>query len=174
MNIGQYEWIILEGMSFRSMFKWWGDRGLRKYPHEGVDLCMFRDKNGNIHNIDEIFKAAVIYKGRIYRIIDDFMGKTLFVGHEIFDNSMQLFSVYGHVKPMDGIIEGLELRDNDIIGTVSNAKDTNIKPHIHLTMVWLPRDIPIDQLNWKTLNNKEISVLIDPFEIIKKEVTYCI
>jgi hypothetical protein len=34
---GFKNWIFCNGMLFNSPDKWWGDHGLRDYPHEGVD-----------------------------------------------------------------------------------------------------------------------------------------
>jgi hypothetical protein len=163
-NLGIYDWIYLKGMLFGSLEKWWGSGGERKAPHEGVDLCMYRDIDGRICNIDETFKVSVCFNGRVYRIIDDFLGKTIFIGHEVFYNSMQLFSVYGHCIPI--IIEGRDINDGKIIVTVSESKNIEIKTHLHITTAWLPMNISIDRLNWKTINNPQIAKLIDPLEPI--------
>jgi len=38
-------WIFCLGMLFNSPDKWWGDHGSRDYPHEGIDLCLYRDRS---------------------------------------------------------------------------------------------------------------------------------
>jgi len=38
-------WIFCHGMLFNSPDKWWGDHGSRDYPHEGIDLCLYRDRS---------------------------------------------------------------------------------------------------------------------------------
>jgi len=163
MNKDFHQWIFHAGMLFGSMEKWWGTAGMRKYPHEGVDFCMFKDINGQIHNIDSQFQIAAHNSGKVYRIIDDFIGKTIFIGHEIYNNNLQLFTVYGHTDRLM-FKEGFEIIEGEIIGGVAESMKIDIKTHLHITMAWLPENIPIEHLNWQTLNDPYTAQLIDPLK----------
>jgi len=50
---GFERWIFCHGMQFNSPDKWWGDHGLRDYPHEGIDLCIYKDRSSRICHINE-------------------------------------------------------------------------------------------------------------------------
>ena len=56
---GFESWIFCHGMLFNSPDKWWGDYGRRDYPHESVDLCLYRDRSGRICCIDEKTRKSV-------------------------------------------------------------------------------------------------------------------
>ena len=50
---GFKEWIFCPGMLFRSGQKWWGDREKRGSDHEGLDLSIYRNDEGDILRLDE-------------------------------------------------------------------------------------------------------------------------
>ena len=50
---GFKEWIFYPGMLFQDREAWWVDNGLRAAPHEGIDLCFYRDKTGQVRRIGE-------------------------------------------------------------------------------------------------------------------------
>ena len=69
------EWIFLPGMMFRAQDKWWGDRGKREKAHEGIDLCLYKDRQDRIQRLKKNAKIPVMYSGKIVGILDDFLGK---------------------------------------------------------------------------------------------------
>ncbi|MBF0473646.1 MAG: hypothetical protein HQK93_07930 [Nitrospirae bacterium] len=130
---------------------------------------MYKDRNCKVCNVDEKFEITICCKGKVYRIIDDFLGKTIFIGHEIFDNSMQLFTIYGHTKPIDGIINGRTLEGGEIVAKVSESKNIELKTHLHVTSAWMPKNIDVETLDWKTINNPQITKLRDPLKPLNLE-----
>src|SRR6056300_1894489 len=62
---GFKNWIFCNGMLFSSPDKWWGDHGLRDYPHEGIDLCLYRDRSRMIRRIDEKTRIPAMHDGVI-------------------------------------------------------------------------------------------------------------
>ncbi|MFC2059620.1 hypothetical protein ACFLTZ_00815 [Chloroflexota bacterium] len=50
--------------------------GKRARPHEGLDLCVYRTEKGDIRYLDEKTKVPVILKGRIVKVVDDFLGES--------------------------------------------------------------------------------------------------
>ena len=71
---GFKEWVFCPGMLFNSTDKWWGDQGKRDKPHEGLDLCLYKDRKDTILRLGEKAKVPAIYDGRVVRIVDDFLG----------------------------------------------------------------------------------------------------
>jgi len=52
---GLKEWIFCPGMLFHAVCKWWGDKGTRNTPHEGLDLFLYKDQQDRIVRLDEKF-----------------------------------------------------------------------------------------------------------------------
>ena len=82
-------WVFCPGMLFNSTDKWWGDQGKRDKPHEGLDLCLYKDREDKILRLGEKAKVPVIYDGIVVRIVDDFLGKSVIIEHILsdFDNN---------------------------------------------------------------------------------------
>ena len=163
------EWAFYPGMLFHSTENWWGNGGKRDKPHEGLDLCFYRDKDGKNHCFTTTIKVPVIYKGRVVKIIDDFISKSIFVSHDIYDSKgNQLYTIYGHVEPYEGIIRGTVLEEGAIIATITDAKKKKAKmsSHLHISVAWIPESLHSESLNWKTLNNSSIVTLLDPLNLI--------
>jgi hypothetical protein len=53
-------------MLFNSPDKWWGDHGLRDYPHEAIDMCLYRDRVKKITCKNRKFNRLNLHY--IYRI----------------------------------------------------------------------------------------------------------
>ena len=82
---GFKEWVFCPGMLFNSTDKWWGDQGKRDKPHEGLDLCLYKDREDKILRLGEKAKVPVIYDGIVVGIVDDFLGKSVIIEHLISD-----------------------------------------------------------------------------------------
>jgi len=163
------EWVFYPGMLFNDLYKWWGDGGVRQRPHEGLDLCFYRDKAGQEHSLDERIKIPVMYEGEIIRIEDDFLGKSIFVSHGIHDDLGNRFhTIYGHTNPYSGVAIGKTLSEGDAIATIADArkKKTEISPHLHISVAWLPKSFPYERLDWETMSNRSMATLCDPLEFI--------
>ena len=79
---GFENWIFCNGMLFNSPDKWWGDHGLRDYPHEGVDLCLYSDSSRHICCIDEKTRIPVMQRGMIKAMFKDYLGQAIAIEHE--------------------------------------------------------------------------------------------
>lgn len=176
------EWIFCPGMLFNDPYKWWGCGGIRQRPHEGLDFCFYRDKAGQEHSLDEGIKIPVMYEGEIIHIEDDFLGKSIFVSHGIYDGLGNRFhTIYGHTNPCSGIDIGKVLSEGEVIAAIADVgkKKTEISPHLHISVAWLPKSFPYERLNWKTISNRSMATLRDPLEFIDckyqiKESQICI
>jgi hypothetical protein len=166
---GFEEWLFFPGMLFNATDKWWGDKGARGKPHEGLDLALYRDKNGKNHGLDESIKIPVMYEGKVVTIINDFIGKTLCVAHNICnDNENVLFSIYGHINPYDDIAEGTLVGEGRVIATITelHKKKAIMLPHLHISVAWVPKSLSHENLNWGTISDPKALTLLNPIDFI--------
>lgn len=109
-NLGFKGWVFYSGMLFKSKPIWWEKVGKRKHLHEGLDIYFFRNENSEIRRIDSRFKIPVFYTGEVMRIIDDFLGETIFARHGICKDKKRLYSM-NNSKLID-LIDPLQFLDN--------------------------------------------------------------
>ncbi len=165
---GFAQWAFYPGMLFNAQDKWWGDGGRRASPHEGIDICLYRDSSGAIQFIPKAARIPVIYAGQVKRILDDYLGSTLYLAHEIYDSrGNQCYTIYGHVAPCAGIAPGDSIRDGEIVAAIADTEDRkiNILPHVHISVAWIPESFPSEQLNWSMLNQASVITLLNPLDI---------
>ncbi|MFZ5448548.1 MAG: hypothetical protein ACOZFS_07950 [Thermodesulfobacteriota bacterium] len=165
------QWHFLPGMLFNSMEKWWDEQGARAAPHEGLDLCNFEEMNGSIKSLGQNIKIPVAFAGEIVKIDRDFLGKSIFIIHEIFDDKgRQLMSAYGHTVPRDSLNVGSRVAEGETIAVISTVygKKTPVVPHLHITFGWIPVPLVADDLNWDNLGKNPCITLIDPLNILER------
>jgi len=165
------QWVFYPGMLLNSTHRWWGDGGERSRPHEGIDICFYRDRAGNLQRLGTSTRIPVMYAGEVVQIVDDYLGRSIFVGHELRDgDGNRLHTVYGHTDEQQSVRTGSVIGNREIIATVSDASKKNraMPPHLHLTVAWIPPYHPA-QLSWKTLQASG-TILVDPLMLI--ECTY--
>jgi hypothetical protein len=156
------------GMLFNAQDKWWGDGGRRANPHEGIDICLYRDRSGAIKLIPKTARIPVIYAGQVKRILNDYLGSTLYLAHEMYDSrGNQCYTIYGHVAPCAGIAPDDSIRDGEIVAAIADTEDRkiNILPHVHISVAWIPENFPSEQLNWSMLNQASVITLLNPLDI---------
>jgi murein DD-endopeptidase MepM/ murein hydrolase activator NlpD len=162
-------WIFQPGMLFNSLEKWWGDKGARPAPHEGLDLCSFEDVNGKKKTLDRHTKIPAAFAGEIVKIGPDFLGKSIYISHEIFDEcARQLYSAYGHTVPRDSLQTGSRVAEGETIAVISDlsGKKLAIVPHVHITFAWIPVPMAVADLHWENLGKKPDIMLIDPLSVL--------
>jgi murein DD-endopeptidase MepM/ murein hydrolase activator NlpD len=162
------EWIFSPGMLFGSIEKWW-DAGKRDKPHEGLDLCFYADLEQKILHFTEDLKIPAIFNGVVAGIIEDFLGKSIIIKHNISAGSGRpFFSIYGHVIPERSINEGTMIRQGDVIALLAGTGKSKAKifPHLHVSLGFIIEGIPFRKLNWDTVGDPKIFSLLDPMQII--------
>jgi murein DD-endopeptidase MepM/ murein hydrolase activator NlpD len=162
-------WVFCPGMLFNSTDKWWGDQGKRDKPHEGLDLCLYRDREDTILRLGEKSKVPVIYDGTVVGIVDDFLGKSVIIEHLFSDyDNNRLCSIYGHTIPEDSLYVGKIVKQGDVIATLadSNTSKTGIFPHLHISVGWTSKEISYDSLNWENIGDPNTVTLLDPLKVI--------
>jgi len=162
-------WVFCPGMLFNSTDKWWGDRGKRDKPHEGLDLCLYKDREDTILRLDETAKVPVIYDGMVVGIVDDFLGKSVIIEH-LFPgcHNNRLCTIYGHTIPEDNLSVGKIVKEGEVIATLadSSTSKTNIFPHLHISLGWTSKEISYDTLNWENIGAPNTVTLLDPLQVI--------
>ncbi len=166
---GLKEWIFCPGMLFHANCKWWGNKGPRNTPHEGLDIFLYRDQQDRIVRLDEKTRIPVMFDGVVVSIINDFFGNSVIVEHVFPDmDTGSVYTIYGHVNPLKGLHIGRRLKQGDIIGTLANPDQAgfNLMPHLHISVGCASRPISYDRLNWDTIGNSGTLTLLDPLGII--------
>jgi murein DD-endopeptidase MepM/ murein hydrolase activator NlpD len=166
---GFRQWVLQPGMRFQAAEKWWGNRGRRPAPHEGLDLYSFEDAAGRRKTVDRHTQIPAAFAGHLVKIHGDFLGKSIFMSHEIFSvGGLRLVSAFGHTVPRDCLKIGQYVAAGEIIGDVAGgaAKPTDLPPHLHLTFAWVAADFSPAQLTWETLGSDPGIILIDPLPVI--------
>ena len=152
-------------MLFQSSIKWWGDGGRRNAPHEGVDFHSFKTLQEEDCSLNETTRVPLIFGGEIVRILDDFLGQSVFIRHNYPDKDRKrLYSVYGHIIPVNKIQTGVTVKEEDSIGTVAGGK--RVPSHLHISVAWISASVIQQDLNWETILDKEKAMLINPLTVI--------
>jgi len=163
------EWFFYQGMLFGSLETWWGTARCRPSPHEGLDIGFYKDTTGKLRCLEPGFKVPAVADGVVYEISDDdFLGKSIFVRHEIYNETGNiLHSVYAHSIP-NGISVNENVCKGDVIATVSDITDRNlaVSSHLHISMIWLPESYPKNLLKWQLMPKAKEVFLSDPFDYL--------
>ena len=166
---GFERWIFCHGMQFNSPHKWWGDHGLRDYPHEGIDLCMYKDRSSRIRHINEKTRIPVMQDGIVKAIFKDYLGKAVIIEHENSgSNHGRIISFYAHTNPRPEIEDGVIVKEGDIIATLAdtNNSKSNIIPHLHFSLGLPSKVFSYDGFVWNTIRQPEMMTLLDPLVVI--------
>jgi len=162
-------WIFCHGMLFNSPDKWWGDHGLRDYPHEGIDLCMFKDHSRRIRRINEKTSIPVMQDGMVKAIFKDYLGKAVIIEHEYSgSNTGRLLSFYAHTNPRPEIEAGVIVKEGDILATLADTSNSksHIIPHLHFSLGLPSKVFSYDGFVWNTIRQPEMITLLDPLAVI--------
>jgi hypothetical protein len=161
------EWLLYSEMLFNAPDSWWGTQGKRKKLHEGLDLGFYRNQKKEIIGFDDSTRIPTIYGGVIVGVFSDFLGKSIFIKHEISsaDNGT-LCTIFGHVNPESKIYPGIRLEAGEIIASAANSGTSRVSSHLHLSMGWAKKEITEEFLDWKVIGSSATLKLVDPLEII--------
>jgi len=170
LDQGGFEsWIFCQGMLFNSPDKWWGDHGLRNYPHEGIDLCLYRDRSRKICCIDEKTRIPVMYDGVIKAVFKDYLGQAIIIEHGKSDHdSGRFISVYAHTKPYANVEAGMIVKAGDIIATLADTSRSkaNTSPHLHFSLGRSSKSFSYDRSVWNIIREPGKIILLDPLPVI--------
>ena len=165
-------WVFDAGMLFGSPDKWWGDLGQRDFPHEGMDICLFRDQSDHTRRLDPRTRIPVMYDGVVQAVFKDYLGRAIVVEHDIFVDGdsakSRLLTVYAHTDPLEGVVPGKRLKQGDIIATIADTRrfKPNILPHLHLSVAMAAPDLSFDAFVWNVMRDPARITLLNPWHIL--------
>ena len=159
------KWEFPAGALFGSAEKWWAEKSFRAKKHNGLDLRFYETRAGEIKALDGKTKIPLLRAGRILKIIPDFLGSSIFAGHDILEAGRRLFTIYGHMAP-DAGIEGKRLEAGSVIGQLSENKKKTVPPHLHISIALIPESMSVKDLSWETLDESGKVFFLDPAEVI--------
>ncbi|MHB8882927.1 MAG: M23 family metallopeptidase [Thermodesulfovibrionales bacterium] len=162
---GFQEWVFEPGMLFGARDKWWGDKAQRNLPHEGLDVCLYRDAAGDVIALPRGSLVPVLYDGEVVSIIADFLGRTIFVRHQQYGNADEdLYTIYGHVNPSSVLCRGMLLTAGTVIAEISSksSESPGLLPHLHISVALISTAVNPDLLGWGIMRDSSLVRLLDP------------
>ena len=166
---GFESWIFCQGMLFNSPDKWWGDHGRRDYPHEGIDLCLYRDRSRRIRRIDKKIRIPVMHDGVVKAMFKDYLGKAVIIEHKnAAIDTGRFISVYAHTNPYSAIEVGMIVKEGDIIASLGDTSKSksHIIPHLHFSLGRPSKSFSYEGIVWNTIRTPEMITLLDPLPLI--------
>jgi murein DD-endopeptidase MepM/ murein hydrolase activator NlpD len=166
---GFERWIFCNGMLFNSPYKWWGTHGLRDYPHEGIDLCLYKDRVNRIRRINEKIRIPVMQDGVVKAMVKDYLGKAVIIEHKHSGSDTGRFiSFYAHINPRSEIEAGVIVKEGDVIANLADTSNSksNVIPHLHFSLGLPSKSFSYDGFVWNTIRKPEIITLLDPLAVI--------
>lgn len=161
-------------MLFQSPYKWWQNQksfesDKRKTLHEGLDILFFKDKNKQIQKLKVGTLIPTATDGKIINICHDFIGQSIVVQcKSFFQQKFDLIFVYAHLLPDSNMKIGNNLKQGDIIASIADVtkKKTTIPPHLHISVVEIPKATLAKHLNWIFFSDTKSKLnLINPLFI---------
>jgi hypothetical protein len=156
-------WLFLPGMRFEETQAWWKD-GIRRSPHEGLDLLYLADRSGQRRELPKQALVPPLWAGEVVAVFEDFLGSTVAVLHPIMDGrGWRILSLYAHVRPL--VTCGEQVAAATPLAEVASGKmrGASAPPdHLHLSLGWLAPGSSPAELRWPSLWSNPGLRLIDP------------
>jgi peptidase M23-like protein len=165
------EWVLYPGMLFRAPTQWWGDRAKRKTPHEGLDLCFYRDKEDRMLSLDGDTQIPAMVDGVVVGMIGDFLGTSVIVRHCIPGNDAAAFyTMYGHTDPGSEMRTGRMVRRGETIARVAHMRSarSQVRAHLHISIGLASRLLSDEELDWAAIGDPDTMTLVDPLPAIDR------
>ena len=164
-------WVFSPGMLFNSPDKWWGDHGRRDFPHEGVDLCLYQDADGQVRRFGENTRIPVMHDGVVKALFTDYLGRAVILEHAGAEgDNGRLLSVYAHTRPEKHITPGVVVKAGEIIAVIADTRRSkaNILPHLHVSFGIPSPALVYDPFVWNSMRDPGQVTLVDPLGAIDR------
>lgn len=157
-------WLFAPGMLFRASQQWWGRGGSRPQPHEGVDVCWFRRRQGERAALLASTLIPAPWAGQIVNITPDFLGQSIWLSHpDILPAGQVLLTALGHTDPLPHLQVGQTVAAGVALARLAApARRSTVPPHLHLSVAILPPTIAPQDLSWQLLGQNPTCQLLDP------------
>ena len=164
-----HTWVFQPGMLFRSPDKWWGDRGRRDFPHEGLDFALYCDAAGKMRSLEPGTRVPVLFAGVVRSVFTDYLGRAIVVEHtEVEQEGIRRVSIYAHTVPSTGIRPGTILEKGDVIAAIADTSRSkaDIRPHLHYTLGQVSGAVDFEHFVWNIMRDPHRIHLLDPLTVI--------
>jgi murein DD-endopeptidase MepM/ murein hydrolase activator NlpD len=153
-------------MGFGAPDMWWADRGPRPRPHEGLDLCLWQDRAGEVHALGIETRIPAMYDGTLVRLCDDFIGRSVMMAHRFSNLPGVYYTLYGHTRPRADLAPGQAVRAGQIVALLAPVirPGSTVLPHLHISLGWSPEPVAPERLDWNIL--PDALHLLDPLPLL--------
>ena len=159
-------WQVEPAMRFGATHMWWDDRGLRPRPHEGLDLCSYRDRDQAVQRLDTEIQIPAMYDGTVVRLCDDYIGRSAMMEHRFPGRPGCLYTLYGHTRPHGSLAAGQAVRAGEIVARLApvTRPSSTVLPHLHISVGWSPEPVAPARLDWDLF--PDVLYLLDPLPLL--------
>ena len=167
---GFKQWLFYPGMAFGTSQKWWGDFGIRDFPHEGIDFCLYEGTDGRIFHFEANSAIPMIEDGIVRAVFKDYLGQAIIVEHDHWPGSeRRLLSIYAHTDPSPTVEPGLSVDKGSVIATTADTRNAKaiILPHLHFTLGLASPDLSYEKFYWNLIRDPGNIALLDPLAVIQ-------
>jgi hypothetical protein len=164
---GFARWAFVPGMTFGSAVKWWNDPSQRDRPHEGIDLCLYQDRQGELNRLCEQARLPAMYGGTVVQLCDDFMGRSVMIECDL-PGQGKLYAMYGHTVPRPDLAVGQAVCEGEVVAYLAPLppRRTGILPHLHISLGWALGAVTHEKLDWETV--PDVLTLLDPAQVLDR------
>jgi len=151
-------WYFYPGMLFRSSRKWWADFGTRHALHEGLDIVMYRNRDGRIAWLDTSINIPAMTAGNVINVCDDFLGQSVIIENESnFRNDARIVTVYSHMNVPKHLFPGKSVSTGESLGRIADTsgRKSGIPCHLHISIMEIKREIPDHMIKWNLMGNPD-------------------
>jgi murein DD-endopeptidase MepM/ murein hydrolase activator NlpD len=161
-------WVFWPGMRFNAPDKWWGDFGPRDFPHEGIDVCLYRHRSGEVRRLGPDTLIPAVFSGRVRALFTDYLGQAVVVEHENPPGSGTGIAVYAHTRPRDDLRPGVLVEAGEVIAAIADTgrSKARILPHLHFSFAQPSPDIAYDNFIWNRMRDPGQVSLLNPQRLI--------
>lgn len=162
---GFRRWLFADGMAFLDAGQWWGQRGKRSTPHEGVDFLFYETGAGDQVKLAPGARVPSALDGKVVAVHGDFLGQTVWVNHGIRSVADRaLYTAYGHLSAELSVAVGTDVRAGQILGSIVDPTRSGktIASHLHFSVVLLTSVIEPCGLDWSLAHKPDLAEFVDP------------
>jgi murein DD-endopeptidase MepM/ murein hydrolase activator NlpD len=162
------EWAFYPGMLFGAKGKWWGDKGERDTPHEGLDICFYKTGREKLLPVVPGTLIPSAFDGLVVKVSPDFLGESVFIRHDgIAEGQARLMTIFGHTSPVEGLGAGSHVARGEVIGSVARPRPgQKVPPHLHVSIAWVNEAATDTELDWARIAGSKNVTLIDPLTVL--------
>lgn len=166
---GFESWVFRRAMLFNAPDKWWGDHGRRDFPHEGIDLCLYRGGDRRIRRLVAGTRIPAMHDGAVKAVFKDYLGHAVIIeGAAAGATAGRLLFMYAHTVPLAGIEPGTAVKTGDIIAAVAATDPSKAKilPHLHFSLGLAAPHFSYRDMVWNFVRDTGRITLLDPLPLL--------